>query len=623
MDETTAPGSRSVAEGKSGVARPPAAGTPRRRLKLGFPLPGLAGDSLKRRLARGALSAFVINVAATGVAFLAQLVLARVLGAYGYGVYAYVTAWVTVLVLLATLGFQTGLLRFASAYAAREEWPLLRGVIRYAEVRVVAAGSAIGIATAGVVVALGERLAPELSRAFLVGCAIIPVLALLQVRSSIVRAFGRVLSALAPQTLVRHAVVLVVVGLGGVVFSLAIGPAAAMAVTLLGTVVGLAMVSFAIRGARPAAMASAVAAYDAPEWRRAWLALLSMAGTRMVLARADLLILGWLADISAVGVYAAASRTAALVSFTLTATNTIFAPQIAALYAQGDRSSLQAMVTTTAWWTTLSALVIAVPLFALAEVVLSMFGASFTSGVLAFRILLIGQVVNAAAGSVGNLLTMTGHERQAAVILGVAAAAQVGLAATLIPWFGLEGAALSATLTMTGWNLAMAILGRRISRSCRASSPRGPAIMRVPDFFIIGAPKCGTTALHSYLRDHPRIFMPERKEIHFFCEDLNFPRRSSVRDRDEYLGLFAAATDDMLIGEGSASYLYSDVAVAKISDGQPERQVDRDSAQSGRDGLFLSFSTSHHLNEDFTDFRAAWSLQANRRNGMDIPQASE
>ncbi|MGH6917730.1 MAG: sulfotransferase, partial [Geminicoccaceae bacterium] len=80
--------------------------------------------------------------------------------------------------------------------------------------------------------------------------------------------------------------------------------------------------------------------------------------------------------------------------------------------------------------------------------------------------------------------------------------------------------------------------------------------MRIPDFFIVGAPKCGTTALYNYLRDHPRIFLPERKEVHFFCDDLNFPTRSAIRDWNEYLALFVGATDYMLIGETSASYLY-------------------------------------------------------------------
>ena len=120
-------------------------------------------------------------------AFLSQLLLARVLGVAGYGAYAYVMAWVTVLALLATLGFQTGMLRFVSAYCAREEWPLLRGVLRYAMQRVSLAGLTIGIVTAGVVLALGDRLGTGVAGTFLVGCAIVLVLALSQVRESIAR----------------------------------------------------------------------------------------------------------------------------------------------------------------------------------------------------------------------------------------------------------------------------------------------------------------------------------------------------------------------------------------------------------------------------------------------------
>ena len=133
-------------------------------------------------------------------------------------------------------------------------------------------------------------------------------------------------------------------------------------------------------------------------------------------------------------------------------------PSIAALHARGDHAALQAMVTTTAWWAALSALLIGLPLFVLAGTVLSLFGDAFTSGTVVLRILLVGQIVNVAAGSVGPMLTMTGHERQAAIVLGVAAAAQIGMNTVMIPLFGMEGAAVTTTLTVIGWNLAMGIL---------------------------------------------------------------------------------------------------------------------------------------------------------------------
>jgi hypothetical protein len=60
-----------------------------------------------------------------------------------------------------------------------------------------------------------------------------------------------------------------------------------------------------------------------------------------------------------------------------------------------------------------------------------------------------------------------------------------------------------------------------------------------PNFFIVGAPKCGTTALYEYLRGHPSIFMPKYKEPHFFAQDLGtYPL---IKTADAYAALFAEA----------------------------------------------------------------------------------
>ncbi len=188
------------------------------------------------RLARGAANAFLINIAGTGLAFLSQLLLARVLGVAGYGAYAYVMAWVTVLALLATLGFQTGMLRFVSAYCAREEWPLLRGVLRYAMQRVsLARARRSGSSPPASSSRSGDRLGPG-SRALSWSAArSCPSWRCRRSAESIVRAFGGVALALAPQALLRPAIVLAVVGVWGVLLSLPIGPQGAMAVTLLAT----------------------------------------------------------------------------------------------------------------------------------------------------------------------------------------------------------------------------------------------------------------------------------------------------------------------------------------------------------------------------------------------------
>lgn len=88
--------------------------------------------------------------------------------------------------------------------------------------------------------------------------------------------------------------------------------------------------------------------------------------------------------------------------------------------------------------------------------------------------------------------------------------------------------------------------------------------MKKPNFFIIGAPKCGTTSLYSWLAGHPSIFLPERKEPTYFNNDHSFTRCFSL---NEYESLFRNATQaHKAVGEASVWYLYSQNAVKNILD---------------------------------------------------------
>lgn len=140
---------------------------------------------------------------------------------------------------------------------------------------------------------------------------------------------------------------------------------------------------------------------------------------------------------------------------------------------------------------------------------------------------------------------------------------------------------------------------------------------RVPDFFIVGAPKCGTTALYHYLSMHPAIYMPALKEPHFFCRD--FPKFGKVHDPESYFKLFATAPDGARIGEASVWYLYSNAAIPLIMEANPAARVIAmlrnpvTMARSLHRQLILS------LREDIEDFEAAWRAQPDRRAGRRLP----
>jgi hypothetical protein len=100
---------------------------------------------------------------------------------------------------------------------------------------------------------------------------------------------------------------------------------------------------------------------------------------------------------------------------------------------------------------------------------------------------------------------------------------------------------------------------------------------RVPDFFIAGNPKCGTTALYEMLRRHPQIYMPELKEPQFFASDLRSraegPGSTLPQTMEAYLALFAAATPQQLVGEASPLYLMSRTAARLIAQAQPGARI--------------------------------------------------
>lgn len=139
-----------------------------------------------------------------------------------------------------------------------------------------------------------------------------------------------------------------------------------------------------------------------------------------------------------------------------------------------------------------------------------------------------------------------------------------------------------------------------------------------PNFFLVGAPKAGTTALYEYLREHPNVCMSKIKEPHYFASDFeSYPR---VRDEREYLALFRHCHEDhTAVGEASVWYLYSAVALPLIRERYPDARI----VVALRNPIDLAYSLHsqavYNFNEDEPDFMRAWALQEQRLEGKHIP----
>lgn len=142
--------------------------------------------------------------------------------------------------------------------------------------------------------------------------------------------------------------------------------------------------------------------------------------------------------------------------------------------------------------------------------------------------------------------------------------------------------------------------------------------MNKPNFFIIGAPKCGTTALSGYLRTHPGVFFSNPKELHYFNSDHGIGKLKSL---EEYLSHFADAQPrHQAVGEGSVLYLFSRLAVRRINDFNPQARF----IVMLRNPLDLAYAWHSQAvsgcAEMVHDFERAWRMQDARRHGRYVPK---
>ncbi len=131
--------------------------------------------------------------------------------------------------------------------------------------------------------------------------------------------------------------------------------------------------------------------------------------------------------------------------------------------------------------------------------------------------------------------------------------------------------------------------------------------MNIPNTFVVGAPKCGTTALCSYLESHPNVFMSEPKEPHYFAHEEMPGRKQYFNNLDEYIALFRQAKPEhQIIMEGSVWYLFCQHSINKIYDFNPDSRLivllrrPDEMVHSYHSQALISY------NEDIHDFETAW-----------------
>lgn len=384
------------------------------------------------------------------LAYGVSVVLTRLLGLEGFGIYSVVIALVTMLTAPAFFGLPTLIGREVAWASSKGEFGLVAGLIRRSHQFILCVATAM-MAGAFVV----QTLMGKSSAALYWALPLILIMSLAAARSAMLRGIGKVLQGQWPEQLLRP-VLLIGLALGWVAFGREINPTVAVALTGAAALIALIVTVIQWMLAKPKALVGAIPAYRDMAWLKAVIPFALSTGVLVISAQISLVILGAIRSPEEVAVFRVASQTAQLCALGYTAAVMNISPRIAAAFAAGDLSYMQRTARQGALFATAFCLPAAAVLIIGGKPLLSlMFGSSYGVGAVVMSILAAGQILNSAFGCGASLLNMTGHERDCTIALGGGLLLQVVGSFALIPIWGATGAAIAGVLGVLGSNIAL------------------------------------------------------------------------------------------------------------------------------------------------------------------------
>ncbi|OCW58300.1 lipopolysaccharide biosynthesis protein [Hoeflea olei] len=424
---------------------------------------------------RMAMTAFAIRVVSAAIAFVSQILLARLMGEFEYGVFVFV--WVIAVILgnLSCLGFHTAVIRFLPQYRNAGADEAIRGLT--ATARVFALVSATLIAATGIAALslLGDRIESHYVQPLFIGAFVLPMIALGDVLDGTARANGWTFHALGPTYIVRPLLILAFVAgaIGfGHVADANTAIVAALAAAYLTSIVQFLLVTRKLSRRYPARRVE----IHFRTWLVVAFPIFLIEGFYFMLTNSDVIIVGLYLPPDKVAVYFAAAKTMALVHFVYFAVKAAAAQRFSSLVSGAERSALADFARQTVRWTFWPSLLVGGLVILAGPFLLSLFGPAFEAGQMVMVVLFAGILAKAMVGPGEVLLTMAGEHKICAAIYATALAANLALNMILIPLWGLLGAATATAAAMVIEAALLHLIVRRrlgIVMFVAARLPRG------------------------------------------------------------------------------------------------------------------------------------------------------
>ena len=410
----------------------------------------LSRDANLKELLSGSAITFVIKVTGMLIGYIAVLLVSRMYGAEGTGVYSLTTTVLNSLAILGGLGLNTAVLRYVGQFKKLENGmanlkELFKYICQLAFPFSIIVGISLFFLSEEVAVNVFDN--PTYIPALKVGAVALPFFTLNLINVEFIRGLKLLKVSEYLRSINRQLVVVVILSFSILSYGILDAVYAAVIGIILSFILSLIFILNYFKKLK----------YDntkkpdltRKELVRTSIPMMTTAVASFVIANAGSFFLEMYSTTNEVGVFTVCLRLAQLVSLVLIVVNTISAPKFAELYWGGKRRELQKFIHQTSK-------LISVTLIVFSNFALSLFGKEFVDGSLALVILIVGQLINAMTGSVGILLNMTGNQKVFKNIISITTLLLIGSYTIIVPSYGLLGASIVNLFGVAVLNFSLA-----------------------------------------------------------------------------------------------------------------------------------------------------------------------
>jgi len=382
-----------------------------------------------------------------------SILLTNVLGASEYGVYALVFTWLIVLANAANLGLDTLVVRESASLKAKSQFKSLNGLSSFSHKLVLILSIVLALLIAFIFYSYKPFLDSRINEAFTLGTLLIPVWALLMLKSSFLRGLQHIISSEIPLKVLKPALLLLFI-----IFISVTGTSLtafqAILINIPAFLLAYAVVHQTLKS-RTSSYKTFEPFYKRDMWMKIGISFFLLDNLHMLNSKVDTLMLGAMVPTDMVAIYSIGIKISDLVNVLFAVGITVLGPLVSKLYTESKTALLEKTIKKVMRIIFVLSFIVFLFLVFYGRWVLGFFGEEFPAGYPILIILSVAHLINVALGPVGLIAVMTQYEKKALSLAALRLVVNAILIIVLVPIYGIIGAALSIAISMLLWNVLL------------------------------------------------------------------------------------------------------------------------------------------------------------------------